>query len=81
MFYFDLIAIWVLCGFLAAGFYNAYFQKEGRFRRKKNLVRALIFAIIWCVLFAPFTVLWVIYFTCIKRGWPYGWTLWWERSP
>ena len=53
--YFDLIALWILVGLLSAGFYNAYFQQHSGFRRKTNVVWALTFAIIWCVLFAPFT--------------------------
>ena len=46
-FYIDLIAVWVLCGLLAAGCYNAYIRKQSMPRSRKRFLQILMFSVAW----------------------------------
>jgi hypothetical protein len=84
--YANLAAIWVLCGLLAAGFYNAAIRREMDPHRysSKRFLQAFGIAVAVGVVFAPLALL-SLGFEYLKRKsskerpCPHDWSLSWKR--
>ena len=75
MSYFDLIAIWILLGLLAAGFYVACARAMTKHLRENHRRRVFVVAFIFGVAMGPLGLIAVTGDMLRRKVW-YGWTLW-----
>jgi MFS family permease len=73
--YADLVALWVLCGLIWAGFYIACGKKLASHLQKAHRRRVLILTALATVIMGPFSIAAALLEMCRKKTW-YGWTLW-----
>ena len=78
--YLDLAGIWLLCGLLAAGFYNGHIREQTKPRSKKRFLQIFLFSTALGALAGPLALAGCAGSYLKSKAWPV-WTLSWKPPP